>query len=139
MHTVNLASLSGHPDHLAGHEQSCWCPDIPSNQALTTVFLHADARTLNGISGPFGYFDPSGLAASVTPAQVKRYRESELTHGRVCMLAATGMLTGEAIQDNKLLLNFDGHIHGPAIMHFQQIEHGFWEPLVLFIGTPSTH
>lgn len=101
--------------------------------------LHADARTLNGISGPFGYFDPSGLAASVTPAQVKRYRESELTHGRVCMLAATGMLTGEAIQDNKLLLNFDGHIQGPAIMHFQQIEHGFWEPLVLFIGTPSTH
>ena len=44
--------------------------------------------------------------------QVKRYREAELTHGRVCMLAAIGFLVGEAVQDKTLFYNWDGNITG---------------------------
>jgi light-harvesting complex I chlorophyll a/b binding protein 1 len=76
---------------------------------------------MNGISGPFGYFDPLSLAAGTSPAQVKRYREAELTHGRVCMLAAVGVFAGEAVEKKNMLLNYDGHITGPAIVHFQQV------------------
>jgi len=58
------------------------------------TFLHADAKTLPGISDPFpDLFDPANLLAradgSVRPVQeVKRWREAEITHGRVSMLAA---------------------------------------------------
>lgn len=58
------------------------------------TLLHADAKTLPGISDPFpDLFDPANLLAradgSVRPVQeVKRWREAEVTHGRVSMLAA---------------------------------------------------
>lgn len=70
---------------------------------------------MNGISAPFGYFDPLGLAGGTTPEQVKRYREAELTHGRVSMLAALGFLVGEAVEDNNLFYNWDGGISGAAL------------------------
>eukprot|EP00892_Ulva_mutabilis_P008245 jgi/Ulvmu1/5793/UM025_0047.1 len=92
------------------------------------------AKSLNGITGPFGYFDPLSLAAQTTPEQVKRYREAELTHGRVSMLAAVGFLAGEAVEKIPLFMNWEGNIDGPAIVHFQQTKQGFWEPLVLVIG-----
>lgn len=47
--------------------------------------------------------------------QVKRYREAELTHGRVCMLAALGFLVGEAVQDKTLFWNWDGNIQGACL------------------------
>lgn len=49
--------------------------------------------------------------------QVKRYREAELTHGRVSMLAAVGVLVGEAVQDKTLFYNWDGQIKGA---HFKR-------------------
>jgi hypothetical protein len=39
-------------------------------------------------------------------------RESEITHGRVAMLATLGWLVGEAVADNKLFINYDGRITG---------------------------
>ncbi|CEL96922.1 unnamed protein product [Vitrella brassicaformis CCMP3155] len=51
---------------------------------------------------------------------IKRWREAELKHGRVCMLAALGML----VQENFNPL-FDGKITGPAINHFQQVPFPF--------------
>nr|ADU04518.1 LhcSR [Ulva prolifera] len=92
------------------------------------------AKTLNGITGPFGFFDPLSMSAQTTPEEVKRYREAELTHGRVSMLAALGFLAGEAVENIPLFMNWEGNISGPAIVHFQQTKQGFWEPLVLVIG-----
>lgn len=110
---------------------------VPSRSS-TVVRAAADgetyAKTLNGISGPFGFFDPFGLSKGAEPTQVKRWREAELTHARVCMLAAVGILVGEAVEDKTLFYNWDGGISGPAIIHFQQTKQGFWEPLVLVIG-----
>merc|ERR1711903_413170 len=65
---------------------------------------------------------------------VRRWREAELTHGRVAMLAALGFVVGEQLEDFPLFLNFDGNITGPAIGHYQQLGQGFWEPLLLAIG-----
>lgn len=58
-----------------------------------------------------------------------RYREAELTHGRVAMLASVGMLVGEKF--NPL---FDGAITGPAINQFQQVPENFWLPLTFVIA-----
>ncbi len=76
-----------------------------------------------GITGdlpPTGFFDPLGLAVGKDVATLKQYREAELKHGRVCMLAAVGLLTQE------LLKNPLG-IDGPAIRHLDLIDEKFPE------------
>ena len=45
-----------------------------------------------GISAPFGYFDPAGLGKKVSEQRAKYFRECELKHGRVSMLAFVGYL-----------------------------------------------
>lgn len=42
--------------------------------------------------------------------------------GRVSMLAALGFLIGEQLESFPVFLNADGHVTGPAINHFQQVE-----------------
>ena len=67
-----------------------------------------------GVSGPLGYFDPLGLAPK-DKRSFKKFKEAELKHGRVAMLAVVGILVGEKFP---FLLGND--ITGPAIYHFQQ-------------------
>ncbi|KIZ02991.1 fucoxanthin chlorophyll a/c protein [Monoraphidium neglectum] len=96
------------------------------------------ALTLPGISEPFpDMFDPANLLASATPRDVRRWRESEIIHGRVSMLASVGFIVGENLEDFPAFYNFDGQISGPAIYQFQQVEARgaiFWTPLLLAIG-----
>ena len=50
------------------------------------------AFTVEEIPGalePVGLFDPLGFAAKADEPTLKRYREAELTHGRVAMLAVS--------------------------------------------------
>lgn len=101
-------------------------------------------KTLPGISAPFNqpYFDPAGLATQANPSDIKRWREAELTHGRVSMLAALGFIVGEQLEDFPAFLNFDGQITGPAIFQFQQVEARgaiFWEPLIFAIGIAEAY
>ena len=65
-------------------------------------------------------------------ATALRYREAEVTHGRVAMLAVIGFLVGEKVEGSSFL--FDSQISGPAITHFFQVPNPFWEILVLAIG-----
>ena len=60
-----------------------------------------DAKTLPGITDPFpNIFDPANLLNNATSIQeVRRWRESEITHGRVAMLAALGFIVGEQVED----------------------------------------
>ncbi|KAI8475073.1 MAG: stress-related chlorophyll a/b-binding protein 3 [Monoraphidium minutum] len=96
------------------------------------------ALTLPGVSDPFPeIFDPANFLGGAKIADVRRWRESELVHGRVAMLAALGFVVGENLEDFPAFYNFDGNIAGPAIYQFQQVEARgaiFWEPLVLCIG-----
>ena len=68
----------------------------------------AVARELPGISQPFpNIFDPLNFLGSAGSSNnpirdVRRWRESELTHGRVCMLAALGFVVQEQLIDTKI-------------------------------------
>jgi len=84
---------------------------------------------LAGSSAPFTQFDPLNFLEGKSANQIKLYRESELTHGRVAMLGVLGFAVGENF--NPL---FDGSITGPAINHFQQMPDGFWTGLVFAIA-----
>jgi len=63
---------------------------------------------------------------------MKRYREAELTHGRVAMLAVVGFLVGEKVEGSSFL--FDASISGPAITHLSQVPPLFWAGLTIAIG-----
>lgn len=41
------------------------------------------------------YFDPAGLATKQDNETIKKWREAELKHGRVSMLAALGIIVSE--------------------------------------------
>ena len=85
-----------------------------------------------GILPPVGFFDPLNLAAKADEATIKRYRESELAHGRVGMLAVIGFLVGEKVEGSSFL--FDASIKGPAITHIAQVPSEFFYLLLFAIG-----
>lgn len=45
-----------------------------------------DPKLEAGVSGPFGFFDPVGLCPK-DKAGFQKFRESELKHGRIAMIA----------------------------------------------------
>ena len=90
------------------------------------------AQNIAGVVQPTGFFDPLGFAGKADEATVKRYREAELTHGRVAMLATVGFLAGEKVEGSSFL--FDAQITGPAIDHLPQVPTEFWVVLVAAIG-----
>ena len=104
----------------------------PSKVAQTSSALSASLDGLPGALPPAGVFDPLGLAEKATDATLARYREAELAHGRVAMLAVIGFLVGEQVEGSSFL--FDAQISGPAITHITQVPDGFWPVIIAFIG-----
>lgn len=51
---------------------------------------------LPGAIAPFGFFDPLGLTKDMELLGVKRFREAEIMHGRVAMMATIGYIIGES-------------------------------------------
>lgn len=95
----------------------------------------ADAEFCYGLPGniaPAGDFDPANLLAERTKGEVYRFREAELTHGRVGMLAAAGFLTQEFFHPL-----FNG-INGPAIDQIPQLPVPLWFGMTLAIGIAET-
>jgi len=92
-----------------------------------TVAVKGDAlavEDLPGIVPPVGLFDPLGLAERATPNLLRKYREAELTHGRIAMLASLGFFAGEAVQGATPL--FEGKVSGAGITQLGQVPAGFW-------------
>jgi len=50
---------------------------------------------LPGAVSPLGFFDPIGFTKDMELNGVKRFREAEIMHGRVAMMATVGYLIGE--------------------------------------------
>ncbi|KAK9791151.1 hypothetical protein WJX73_004331 [Symbiochloris irregularis] len=107
----------------------------------------AYAKSLPGVTAPFpNVFDPVNLLGNAAGTrdginEVKRWRESEVTHGRVAMLAALGFITQEQILGAKAPRPFP-HVQGPAINHFQQVEAQggiFWIPLLAIIALAESY
>uniref|UniRef100_A0A7S2I1V5 Plastid light harvesting protein n=1 Tax=Helicotheca tamesis TaxID=374047 RepID=A0A7S2I1V5_9STRA len=104
----------------------------PSSMKASSSALKVVAEDLPGALPPVGFFDPLGFAEKADENTLKRYREAELTHGRVAMLAVLGFLVGEAVEGSSFL--FDANIKGPAITHIPQVPEGFWAILLISIG-----
>eukprot|EP00550_Attheya_septentrionalis_P000684 CAMPEP_0198287704 /NCGR_PEP_ID=MMETSP1449-20131203/6418_1 /TAXON_ID=420275 /ORGANISM="Attheya septentrionalis, Strain CCMP2084" /LENGTH=211 /DNA_ID=CAMNT_0043985689 /DNA_START=158 /DNA_END=793 /DNA_ORIENTATION=+ len=109
----------------------------PAPMQKTTTSLNYDAvDELPGALAPIGLFDPLGFAEKADGPTLKRYREAELQHGRVGMLASVGFLVGEKVEGSSFL--FDASIKGPAITHLSQVPDGFWALLIIAIGALET-
>merc|ERR1719476_1310803 len=90
-----------------------------------------------GITSPMGFFDPLGFATAddITGGKLLFFREVELKHGRVAMLASLGFLVGE--QFHPL---FGGDIDVPSYLAFQQTPlQTFWPAVVAAIAIPEIY
>jgi len=91
------------------------------------------ARDMAGVTAPMGFFDPLGFSTDCSAGKLLFYREVELKHGRVAMLAALGILVGE--QFHPL---FGGGIDLPAYITFQFTPlQTFWPAVVAAIAIPE--
>jgi len=105
----------------------------PMPAARASIMMSASdyAKTMPG-SGPFGYFDPLGMLSQdgMSAGSARYYREVELKHGRVAMLAAVGFVVGEAFHPL-----FGGDIDVPSFVAFQATPlQAFWPSVVGIIG-----
>jgi hypothetical protein len=94
----------------------------------------AYAETLPGITGE-GVWDPMNYCKQrgVTEGKIKFYREVELKHGRLAMLASVGLVVGENYHPL-----FGGDIDVPSYLAFQQTPlEAFWPAVVLAIAIPE--
>jgi len=99
--------------------------------------LKVSEVSLPGALPPVGFFDPLGFAEKANDATLLRYREAEVTHGRVAMLAAVGFLVGEKVEGSSFL--FDAQVSGPAITHLNQVPTAFWIILLISIGAAEQY
>lgn len=89
-----------------------------------------DVKELAGTYGiwPFGFFDPLGFTKDASEGKVRFYREVEIKHSRVAMLAAVGIPVGENFHpvfgdcDFPAYMQFD---ETPLPEYYLQIGHAF--------------
>merc|ERR1740127_432507 len=90
---------------------------------------------LAGVTAPMGYFDPLACSTGLSTGKLLFYREVELKHGRVAMLAALGFLVGENFHPL-----FGGNIDTPAIYAFQETPlQTFWAAVVASLAIPEIY
>merc|ERR1719230_222651 len=91
------------------------------------------ASALAGVTAPMNYFDPLGFATTVSAGKFLFYREVELKHGRIAMLATLGMVVGENFHPL-----FGGNIDVPAYIAFQETPlETFWPAVVAAVAIPE--
>jgi hypothetical protein len=88
-----------------------------------------NVEDMSGVTAPLGFFDPFGYSKGANKGKILFYREVELKHGRVAMLAALGFLIAE--QFHPL---FGGNIDVPSLIAFQQTPlESYW---AIAVGIP---
>jgi hypothetical protein len=109
--------------------------------AMATRKVQRKAQNLKG-AAPYGLtegmvapveglFDPWKLSAQATEGELLFFREAELKHGRVCMLASLGFYAEK-------FHPFFGQWDGPAIQAPVQTEVlAFWPVLFVVLGIPE--
>jgi len=86
-----------------------------------------------GVTGPLDFFDPLGFCTDCSEGKLCFYREVELKHGRVAMLASLGFIVGENFHPL-----FGGNIDVPSYLAFQQTPlQTFWPAVVAAIAIPE--
>jgi len=91
------------------------------------------AKRMAGVTAPLGFFDPLGFTTSCNEGKLLFYREVEIKHGRVAMLASLGFLVAE--QFHPL---FGGDIDVPSLVAFQETPlQNFWPAIVAALAVPE--
>jgi len=98
--------------------------DVVVKAAAGSIETMQDLKA--GQIAPAGFFDPLGLSANLEEGKILFYREAELKHGRVCMLASLGFIVGENFHPL-----FGGDIDVPSLVAFQATPLQVFWPLVL--------
>merc|ERR1719262_1085624 len=94
----------------------------------------AKAKDMAGVTAPLGFFDPLGFSTDVSEGKLLFYREVEVKHGRVAMLASLGILVAE--QFHPL---FGGNINVPSYIAFQETPlQTFWPAVLAAIAIPES-
>merc|ERR1719421_915934 len=97
---------------------------LKGSKAASSEFCYG----LPGAIAPAGEFDPANFLEGTSKAEVMRWREAEITHGRVGMLASAGFLVQEGFHP---LFTAD---NGPAIEQIPQLPPALWFGMTLGIG-----
>ena len=84
------------------------------------AFAYGLPGNYNALGGGELNFDPAGFLEGKSEIEVNRFREAELTHGRVGMLASAGFIVQEKFHP---LFSGDG---GPAIDQIPQLPVWLW-------------
>merc|ERR1719487_1342517 len=92
------------------------------------AFAYGLPGNFNAIGGEELNWDPAGFLEGKTEVEVNRFRECEITHGRVGMLAALGFIVQEKFHP---LFSADG---GPAIEQIPKLPVFMWFAITLGIG-----
>ena len=83
-----------------------------------------------GVTAPLGFWDPMGFCDGATEGKIKFYREVEIKHGRVAMLASLGFLVAERWHPL-----WGGKIDVPSVRAFQETPlQPFWPTAVAVVG-----
>merc|ERR1719146_200924 len=91
------------------------------------------AKNMAGVTAPMGFFDPVGFSTDCTEGKLLFYREVELKHGRVAMLASLGFLVGEHFHPL-----FGGNIDVPSYIAFQATPlQKLWPAVVTAVAIPE--
>merc|ERR1719393_588191 len=98
----------------------------PKKASAPPAFAFGLPGNFNALGGAELNFDPAGFLEGKSEVEVNRYRECELTHGRVGMLASAGFLVQEKFHP---LFSGDG---GPAIDQIPALPSWVWG--VMLIG-----
>lgn len=90
-----------------------------------------NVKEMAGITGPLAFFDPLAFSDGASEGRVRFYREVEIKHGRLAMLATVGFVVGENFHPL-----WGGDIDVPSYLAFQETPlQQFWPAVVLFIST----
>jgi len=114
-------------DNLSGMMDDAVAATAPAGQAAAAVQVTKfDVKSMPGITGPLGFFDPLDFCGDASEGKIRFYREVELKHGRVGMLAALGFVVGE--QFHPL---WGGDVDVPSYIAFQETPlQPFWPVVV---------
>ena len=93
------------------------------------AFAYGLPGNFNALGGSELNWDPAGFLEGKSELEVNRYRECELTHGRVGMLASLGFIVQEKFHP---LFSGDG---GPAIDQIPALPIWLWGAMLAGIGS----
>jgi hypothetical protein len=116
-------------------------PQTKSKLQRLNVIVNAKAKAkksasvafedLPGAIAPLGFWDPFALSADVEDdGKLLFFREAEVKHGRVCMVASLGFVVGERVHPL-----FGGDVDVPSLYAPQQVQlDRFWPIAFLVMG-----